>query len=580
MICASAQIASQCKSMKSPSAPQENSSRQRNWLIPGIALLVLLVAAYFVARPAYHRLKAWRTRYLIAQSGESLAHGDWPQAKFKAHAALLLSPNDPDALRAMAQVLSRGTNQPAMAVWQRLLQTGKATANDRRNFVEQALRAGAGAAAANELDKLINEEPSHPVSLWLAAQLFAAAGDREQTIYYASRARLNDPTNQQYQLFLSSLRFDSKQPEQLFAAHSNVWEVAAGSSPLALEALTFLAQRPELSSDQRVGVATLLRQHPAHTIAHELLALGLEITATPARRAEVLDAAVAHYRTASPETRVQFAIWLNQNEEFQRTLAALPLDEALKRKDFFLPHAEALMSQRQWQQLKNILESKHTPLEQPYLEGFRARCDKELGNASQAESHWQQAVHAAGQNTEQLFWVALYAEKCNEPLPAKQALRSLISHVEHPQPAYQVLERVTEHFGTTAELRDLLGEMVKRWPDDISYQNDFAYLNALLNTAVAGATTTAEALVNRRPASLPHRTTLALALYRQQDFVRALGAYGNQRYNWEIALPGQRAVYAAVLAANGRTDQASQVLRGLNRSQLRPEELQLIAALP
>ena len=560
----------------SPSAASSQSARR--WLYVAVVLLLLAVVVFF-ARPVYLRLKAWRSQNLVKQSTELLERGQWSEARTKAHAAVLLTPNDPAAMRAMAQVLSRGTNQPAVAAWQRLLQSGHATPDDRRSFVEHALRAGANSAAADELDKLVKESPSHPVNLWLAAQLFATAGDREQAIYYAARARLNNPTNQQYQLFLASLRFDSAQEDQRFAAHSNVWGIASEAGPLSLDALGFLARRRELTSEQRLRVAALLRKHPLKTLGHELLALTLEIAAAPTRRDELLDAAVATHKASDPDTRVQVAVWLNQNQEFERTLRLLPLEEAIKRKEFLLAHADALGGLSRWEELKKIFESNKLPLEQSYAQAFLARCDKELGQAASAEQHWREAIRTAERHSEQLMWVALFAEQCNEFSTAKTALRSLISFVENPRPAFQVLMRVTERTGPTTELRDLLGEMSKRWPEEVAYRNDFAYLNALLNTDTPKSLKTAEALVRQHPENLTHRTTLALALFRQQDFVRAMGAYAGRQYRWEIAFPSQRAVYAAVLAANGRDTEARELARAINSSQLRPEELQLIAAL-
>ncbi|MSU56717.1 MAG: hypothetical protein EXS35_00795 [Pedosphaera sp.] len=564
----------------SPEVPQSAStSATRRWLIVALALVAILTGGYFFARPAYRAVKKWRSQRLAAQAAQFLSHGDWKTARAKAQAAMLLAPGEPTALRAMAQVLTRGTNPPPWQWWQRLVETGQATVADRRTFVEQALRAGATASAVKELDKLLQEAPSHPVNLWLGAQFFAMAGDREQTMYYAARAHLNDPTNQQYQLFLASLRFDSAQPEQRFAAHSNVWEIATDKSAMGLEALSFLAQRREVTSEQRQRLIALLRAHPAKTTAHELLALGLQLLVTPEQRGVLLDDAAAQFKASDAETRLAFAVWLNQNSECNRTLELLPLAEALKRKDFFLSHADALAALGQWDALKKIFETKQTPLEQPYAEAFRARCEKELRNGALADLHWRQAVRTAERNPEQLMWLASYAEKCAEFDTAKRALRSLIACVENPRPAFQLLERVTERAGPTAELRDLLGEMANRWPDDAAYQNDFAYLNALLNTGVAAAAETAGKLVGPRPENLAHRTTLALAHYRQGDYPGALKAYGGRDFNWPGALANQRAVYAAVLAANDRASEARELARNIPREQLRAEELELIQGL-
>ena len=118
---------------------------------------------------------------------------------------------------------------------------------------------------------------------------------------------------------------------------------------------------------------TRLQQHPARNITHELLALTLRITAEPGRRAAILEEAIAHYRETEPEKRVRFAVWLNQNGEAERTLVALPLEEALKRKDFFLPYIDAMAGLGRWLELRKILETKQSPMESAYVEAFQAR---------------------------------------------------------------------------------------------------------------------------------------------------------------------------------------------------------------
>jgi hypothetical protein len=92
--------------------------------------------------------------------------------------------------------------------------------------------------------------------------------------------------------------------------------------------------------------------------------------------------------------------------------------------------------------------------------------------------------------------------------------------------------------------------MLHEWPDDASIQNDEAYLRLLLlppnsaggTSAVSsvepagvptGSTSEqlieienlAEDLVKQNPASLPHRTTLALAALRQGRPSKAAAAY-------------------------------------------------------
>jgi hypothetical protein len=263
----------------------------------------------------------------------------------------------------------------------------------------------------------------------------------------------------------------------------------------------------------------------------------------------------------------------------ERTLVALPLEEALQRKDFFLPYIDAMAGLGHWAELGKILETRQPPLEPTYVEAFQARCDAELKHDALAEQHWRAALRAAERDPEQLLWLARFSEKCGAPEIARNSLRALVACVPNPLPAFRELHGLTERTGSTADLRDLLAEMVGRWPNDPALQNDHAYLNLLLGNELAASHRVAGKFVAQFPDSLPFRTTLALALHRQRDFQAALNVYSGRNYSWPTASPNQRAVFATVLAANGQIQQARQVIANVASDRLRPEEQALISSL-
>jgi hypothetical protein len=88
----------------------------------------------------------------------------------------------------------------------------------------------------------------------------------------------------------------------------------------------------------------------------------------------------------------------------------------------------------------------------------------------------------------------------------------------------------------------------------------------------------AEKLVEREPKSLPHRTLLALARLRGGHRTRALDAY-NIEVPEEIITPSAVAVRAAILYANGRVDEARDLIKQISIDQLVAEERALIAPL-
>jgi len=101
-------------------------------------------------------------------------------------------------------------------------------------------------------------------------------------------------------------------------------------------------------------------------------------------------------------------------------------------------------------------------------------------------------------------------------------------------------------------------------------------LNLLLDTNVDEAWNTAQSLVQANPQMLAYRTTLALGYLRRNDAAGAEGVYEGLQIDWSTASPSAKLIYASVLAANGKRDQAAVFVQTLNRSQVRAEEWALL----
>lgn len=541
--------------------------------------ITLIVAFLLSARPLYHNLKRWRARQLASQAERLLSGQKWTEASEKAQGAFLLCPTEPDAIRAVATLETEAGLPSAQEFWQTLLATGRATPTDRRSYVAAALHSGAPGRAHAELARLLTEEPDQPADLWLLARVCLAEGDPSAAGRFAAAAAAGDPTNRQYRLFAATLSFDAAQAGPRSNARQVVWSLGREADAVGLQAIEFLASRRDLSADQFRELASLLDKHPLRRTADRLLALALRLREQPARRAQVLDAATDAFAHSDPADRRDFGAWLNQQGEFSRTLAVLPLAEARQRMDLFIVHLDALASLGRWTEIEALLKDRTAPLPPVYREAFQARCALQLKDPGLAAACWRRALAAAENNLPDLWWLADYAGKNGEVGAARKAYRAWMDRVRDPRPGYQALTRLIEQTGTTAELRDLLGETLQRWPDDPALRNDHAYLSLLLGEELARCRRTAEELVAQNPDSLPHRTTLALARYRLKDFPGALQVYAGQDYDWQAALPGNRAVYAAVLAANHATAEARRLARGLPAAALRPEEAALVQPL-
>jgi hypothetical protein len=154
----------------------------------------------------------------------------------------------------------------------------------------------------------------------------------------------------------------------------------------------------------------------------------------------------------------------------------------------------------------------------------------------------------------------------------------------------------------------LLQEMLKIWPSDTAIQNDEAYIHLLLIIGGAGSdlftkldnsspsssanpessseaeavdtiVKLAEKMVRDEPASLPHRTLLALALLKQNRAQDALAVYANLKVPSNAVSASAVAVHASVLAATGRQDEARAEIAKVPSNRLLPEEAMMVLPL-
>jgi len=261
---------------------------------------------------------------------------------------------------------------------------------------------------------------------------------------------------------------------------------------------------------------------------------------------------------------------------------------------------------------------------------YLARCNAQLGEKKAAENNWQRALEAAGGDIGKLMTLAEYAEKNGANEVAESAYAVAATAFPKFRIAQQGRLRTAQWSGDGKKIHAVLRDMLAVWPNDTAIQNDEAYLRLLLLTShqtqrseVGGQRSEENAerptpnaqssipekqepvtdnqkpiteneskteeliaierlaadLVKREPASLPHRTLLALSRLWQNRPAAALEVYSGINVPPNAVSPSALAVHAAVLAANGNTKDAQTEAAQVPLEKLLPEERALIAAL-
>jgi tetratricopeptide (TPR) repeat protein len=252
-----------------------------------------------------------------------------------------------------------------------------------------------------------------------------------------------------------------------------------------------------------------------------------------------------------------------------------------------LQHVDALGALSRWDAIRRILENERFPLDPVIQHMYLARCFAQQGEKNGADNNWQHAIEDAAGDLSKLIMLGEYAEKNGAHDVAMTAYSAAVAVQPKSRPAQLGRLRATYATGDTKRIHEVLVELLAIWPNDTGLLNDEAYAHLLLLPAdtkpdspeIRSIETVAQRLLQDEPASLPHRTLLALAMLKENRPYSALALYRGLTVPQNAVSPSTVAVHAAVLAASGQSDSAKDELQKIPSDKLLPEEKALIANL-
>ncbi|MEY2518682.1 MAG: hypothetical protein QOF24_441 [Verrucomicrobiota bacterium] len=575
-------------------------NRKRRRLIVALVLVCLLaLAGIFGGRPVLHGIKAWQARRHARTAFALLEKEEWNEARKEVSSAYQLWPDEPEAIRAIARFLSRTRQPQALEFWDRLEQHTRLTRVDLTDEATIALIAGDETRATRATRALISgaNGPVMPLDYLLSAQLSARQGaaveahDALQKVFGDARAS----GREKLQAALLEIALSAGNESWRNEAWSWLKKISETGDAAGLDALTVLAQTA-LSSEKipdnfpitPLDLSQKLEAHPLARAPQKLLAIDLKIRQWPETRDELVTKAVAQWKDGPPDEAATLATWLNGKSEFQRVLDAIPIEKALQTRELFLQYVDALGGLGRWKEIKELLDRDRYPLDPFVQKMYLARCNAQLGEKAASENNWQRALEAARGDPGKLITLASYAEKNGALDVARAAYDEAMAESPILRPAHQGRLRLAQATGETRKIHAVLAEMLAIWPNDPAVQNDEAYTRLLLmnaselmasNDELQKIERLAADLVRREPSSLPHRTLLALARLRLGKFSDAMDAYSGIQVAPGALTASALAVHAAVLAGNGRSEDAATEMREVDRKRLLPEEAALIESI-
>ena len=561
----------------------------------GISAAAMVLAVLFTGKPAYQAVKKWRAGRLLESAEQQVADGKWTDAYQSLHAANSFAPENARITRATARLLGERGDPQALAFLEKLIASPAGKPQDRIDLIRAALRAGQLTAVQNHLLLLLDDpRTAHRFDvLLLASEWHGRCGDRTRAAGFARQAlAVAQDAGQaaEAKLLLANLLLESTgqtaaapDARTQDEAKKYLWQIAGRQDRSGLAALLLLSEacKAAASPDEARLLGERLGRHPLADDEQRLLGLTWKLRSEPDHREQILTDAIAAARDAGPTHFPALGRWLVQQQESRRCLALIPLATARESRDLFLIYVDALADLGKWQDLQVLLAGKvPLPVGPAIRHLYEFRTALALGREEDSRQHWAEVRQAMrNADPQAILYIAQYAQRLGMGEDAAKAYRLLTGTAGAERAGYLGLILLTEQTGDTRKLRDQVKEFAARFPNEPEPQNDLAYLDLLLNENVAPSLESAARRVERFPEILAYRTTLALAHLRNGDSAAARAVFGEIETDWGTAMPGWRAVYAAVLAAGGEQALAGTQARAIDISRLKKEERALIANL-
>ena len=542
----------------------------RRLLIFGLPAAAILAIATVIAIPL---VKNWRALQFTERAKELVAQGKLQEAFNNAASAMQMRPGLPEVNRTYANVLFAAKEPGGLQVMQQLIDSGEATANDRLELAEAALRFGDVPLAEKEAFQLLQQGQSTPRALYVLARV-RLAQQRVPDAIQALNESLEAGGGPEPATLLARLQIAANTPASLASALDLLRPIARQSDQAGLDALLVLVASPALKSGEGAGWIEALRSHPLASDEQKLAAASAEIQLRPADYPDVVKKTVETYRTGTVGQRAALARWLNQNREYDGVLDVIPPSEAANRSDLFLIRLDAMAGKRDWKGIAELLRGDKLPLQNSVTLLYRGRAARELGNPEESATFYRRAIVEAAPNKDVLWYVINYLQRIGEDQVLEQELEKLTQNPSSARQAFAALVPIVQKRQDAEELYTLYDRMLKQLPADPVMQNDHRYFAAL--TGRRADVSGGRELVAQEPLMLAYRITLALTHLKNGQQEAAMTVFDGITLDPTQIQPYQRAVLAAVLGANGREAEARQLARSVPGDQVTVQEFELI----
>ncbi len=170
-----------------------------------IGIGVILLAAFFLAKPIYREFKEWRARQLSAQAIAIFEEDeDRAEAWEKARAAYNLAPHVLEVVRAVARIYSETDPYKSLPFWKESVKLSNGARDDRIGLAKAALATGLLELVEEQLSFFSQELKTDSGLLYLKARLLASQNKVHESIEAARQLVTHEVIPEDAHFFMSS----------------------------------------------------------------------------------------------------------------------------------------------------------------------------------------------------------------------------------------------------------------------------------------------------------------------------------------------------------------------------------------
>ncbi len=564
----------------------ESERRRRKLLwrvlvIGGIAAVLLLGAG----AAAYHFFTGWRAKDLAAKARANFEQGNYRMAWLQINSAREMAPGAPEVLRISAQVEAAAGRPEALSYYEKLARAADLTPEDLENRAAAATRFGDDRQfeeAVRALEKSGNAKGAGN----LRTMRRLRSGDIDNAIAEARRAvsATDDPA---LKLKLAQLLLARHGPELARSTQPGNEARLAGAEitgivkslldtpqkPAALAfALSHVSAPPEMmASWADAAMADLRADNPA------LLPAATRMISSGKMNAAGINRLLRPVFDAAPlDRRAAYCLWLTGAGMPKEALSLLTAQEAGESTAAFGALTEALFATGNYE---GVIAAAGTGgnMDEDVKLAARARAEYALGRGARSGAKSLADAMRASARRGRLAFLLPTADNLGAANVADETLVEMCGDPAIVEYAFPVARERLSRRGRASMLAQAFERARAASPSGTAVQDYDRYLRLLKGEPVDPAATAAAVTAN--PADQSLRVTHALGLLRADKPAEALAVFDDTTLFVDTLPPGQLAVIAAILAANGDTARARAAAGNINIDLLSPEEYALVAPL-